>query len=204
VAVGDLYRVVNKYTWFAPAGGGDNEECQNVYHYRQTSGSDVQAADSCLSAWLAVVADILIDVAPVHVSFTETSVVDPNDTSDYAVFVGISPGLRAAGGAAAASPENNISMYNPRPFPGTRQARKSYPFLFRNELIGKNIDFEINGLDALMPTLRGALGVTIVSGGNAFMPCVVRESFPGTFTHVWDTQTWFNKPWIGTQDTRRK
>lgn len=204
MAINDIYRVVNSYEWIAPAGGGSNESCQNVYHYRQTGGSAVDAAPNLLSAFLGVVAAALGNTAPPNINFLSTTVTNLGNPADYSIYATPALGSRVVVGASWASPEANISCYNPRPFPGTRQARKSYPFLYRGELLGKNIDFTINGLDTLVNALLAALGANIGNAGNQFNPAVVRETSPGVFTYVWSPDNWFVKPFIGTQDTRRK
>lgn len=204
MAIGDVYRIINSYTWAAPVDGGNDEECQNVYHYAHTSGADVVAADNLLAAFLGSVANAIINLAPPHITFTGTVCYKLEDQSDFAQFIGNAPGLRVTAVAVQSTPEQNIVLYHPRPFPGTRQARKSYPFLMRNEVNGKNIDYDINDLQTPVTALRALLGQSINSSGQQFTPCVPLENPTGVWTARWFPTTWQQKTFVGSQDTRRK
>lgn len=199
MAVGDVYQVVLNYRW-------NNEiDCKNVFYYIQSAGGSPSAANLNL-AFSDGVATPLLNLAPEFCVFTTQQVTNIHTPTDYAEG-------DYANNAGDRTEESDpcpsflaLQYKSTRPHPGTRSARKRFPFLYESDIDGNNVEAALSG-SVVALAVANALNDIISNGGKSFNPVVVhRPIILGTNPDVvyeLTSQTWSVQTKVSTQNSRK-
>ena len=171
MAANDIYQLVQNYRW------GDDIDCKNVYYYQQTD-SNVSGASQLTAAWAAAVGDNLVTLAPPFITFGTVETVNLRTPTDFHVgdYNG-NQGDRPQIDTDPAPPFLAVQFVSDRAYPGTRSARKRFPFLLETDLDGRFLSSSFTGL-AIIGTIAAGLAATISNGGRSFRPVVVQRPTP--------------------------
>lgn len=172
MAVNDIYKVTFKYTW-TPADGiaGGAVDCTNVHFYRQSSGATVAALS--LRVALVTLYNNLRDVAPPFITFTGIDVVNVKTPTDYYNAVLNAVGLRVV--TTQQMPSYVALQYvSSRAQPGTRSARKRYPFLVEEDCAGNFLTGAFS-TNTEVQDVKDNLGAVITNETETFQPVVVKK-----------------------------
>lgn len=200
MATGDIYQLVLKYRW------DDSIDCSNAFYYQHAAGTASIAADFLNDAFISDVFPAIDALAPTAISFISQDIVNYRNPADYQVApFGTQTGNRTSESTLAPS-FLAIQYVSGRAEPGTRSARKRFPFLFEN-------DFAKNMLDLSAPVatiatnLATAMSNIISNGGNTFTPvCVKRPLILGVnpgYSFVIPPRPYVLSQKLSTQDTRK-
>lgn len=165
MATNDVYRVTLNYLWNAAI------ECSNVFYYRQIAGAAF-AADELNFAFAADVFGSIENVAPEFITFQLQQVVNVGNPIDF--FEGDyadNPGDRTEVSDPCPS-FLALQFRSARAYPGTRSARKRFPFLYEADIDGNSVEAALTG-SVVVAALETALAARLTSGSNQFDPVVV-------------------------------
>lgn len=171
MAINDIYQVVLNYMW------GEDIQCKNVFYYQQTD-SNASGAQQLNNAMSSDIVTPLQLIAPPFIEFGLQETVNLRNPSDF--FVGDyadNPGDRVVADTDPAPPFLAVQFVSQRAYPGTRSARKRFPFLYETDLDGRFLSTSFTGLTAVS-TVATALAAVISNGGRSFRPVVVSRPTP--------------------------
>ncbi|HJP95820.1 MAG TPA: hypothetical protein VJ843_00455 [Candidatus Saccharimonadales bacterium] len=171
MALNDVYMITLNYTW------GDVVDCKNVFYYQQTD-SNASGAEQLNTAMAIDVTEKILDVAPEFCTFQTQEVVNLRNPADF--YLGDyadNEGDRVVADTDPAPPFLAAQWVSARAFPGTRSARKRFPFLYETDLDGRFLSTSFSGL-ASVTALSAALAAVISYGGRTFRPVVVERPTP--------------------------
>ncbi|HEU0050153.1 MAG TPA: hypothetical protein VFQ43_21360 [Nitrososphaera sp.] len=171
MALNDIYQITLNYMW------GEVIQCKNVFYYQQTD-SNASGADQLNTAMAVQVTEKILDLAPEFCIFQTQDVVNLRNPSDF--YIGDyadNAGDRVVADTDPAPPFLAVQFASARAFPGTRSARKRFPFLYETDLDGRFLSSSFSGL-ASVAALATALAAVISSGGRSFRPVVVQRPTP--------------------------
>lgn len=171
MALNDIYQITLNYMW------GEVVQCKNVFYYQQTD-SNASGAEQLNTAMAIDVTEKILDVAPEFCIFQTQDVVNLRNPSDF--YIGDyadNAGDRVVADTDPAPPFLAAQWVAARAFPGTRSARKRFPFLYENDLDGRFLSTSFSGL-ASVAALSTALAAVISYGGRTFRPVVVERPTP--------------------------
>lgn len=199
MATGSIYQITLNYLW------NDTIECSNVFHYLQISGVSF-AADELNLAFATDVTESIINVAPEFIKFGLQQVVNIANPIDF--FEG-----DYGGNEGDRTEESDpcpsflaLQFKSARAHPGTRSARKRFPFLYESDVDGNNIEAALSG-SAVVTALKTALAARLTSGSTQFDPCVVAHpvilGVTPTIRYVIAPGTYSVMTKVSTQNTRK-
>lgn len=199
MATGSIYQITLNYTW------NGSIACSNVFHYLQIAGASF-AADELNLAFAVDVTESILNVAPAFCTFQLQQVVNIANPIDF--FEG-----DYADNAGDRTEDSDpcpsflaLQFRSARAHPGTRSARKRFPFLYESDIDGNNVEAALTG-SAVVTALETALAARLTSGSNQFDPCVVAHpihlgSTP-TIRYVIAPGTYSVVSKVSTQNTRK-
>lgn len=201
MAINDLYRL----TYFFENQG---VTCLNVYHYKQLAGGATNGASNLNQAFFNTVYNPIRNALPVDVSITGIRVENLLQNSDFFENMGVNdPGLYESVSGLAPS-WLAAQFVSPRPYPGTRSARKRFPFLVENDLNGNLLDVSSAPRVALWNALGVAIGNEVSNLTYLYTPVVVYDASEGVGpTRLWTERyaisSYALSPRIASQDSRK-
>jgi len=167
MATGDIYRVTLNYLW------NDSIQCSNVFFYRQIAGVAF-AADELNTAMALDVTESILNVAPTFCKFQLQQVVNVGNPVDF--FEG-----DYADNTGDRTEESDpcpsfvaLQFRSARAYPGTRSARKRFPFLYESDVDGNTVESALTG-SAVVTALETALAARLTTGSTQFDPVVVKH-----------------------------
>lgn len=167
MATGSIYQITLNYKW------GGVIDCSNVFHYLQISGVSF-AADELNLAFAVDVNEAILNVAPGFITFNVQQVVNIANPIDF--FEGdydSNSGDRSEDSDPCPS-FLALQFKSARAHPGTRSARKRFPFLYESDVDGNNVEAALYG-SVVVAALETALAARLTSGSTQFDPCVVKH-----------------------------
>lgn len=177
----DIYMCKVTYVWTDGTAESEAETCTNRWFYQQVGGLNENSADELENAFYANVWDYMRAVAPNTISFPQFEVINMMNASDYALTISTVPavGLRNPEGGVPITPVNNVGLVTNRPNPGVRAGRKRFPFLYREDVVGKRLAFTAL-VEADWTSFAAAMAAPITFGGVTFQP-VIAAPAPGGY-----------------------
>lgn len=202
MAINDLFRL----TYFFENQG---VTCLNVYHYKQITGPATGASNALNQAFFNGVYNALRNAMPEEVLITGIRVENLFTPSDFYENMAVAdPGLYVSVSGLAPS-WLAVQYVASRPFPGTRSARKRFPFLVENDLNGNLLDVSSAPRVALWDALGTAIGSDLTYLTYGYTPVVVYNATPGvgvppTWTERYAIGSYALSPRIASQDSRKE
>lgn len=168
MATNDIYQLTIQYDW------NDQVECKNVFYYQQTDANPTGAEQLNLAFAVEIYPKVRA-VAPTFIDFNLQEVVNVRLPTDYYVgnYAGAA-GLRDVPDAERAPSFLALQYVSDRLQPGTRSARKRFPFLYETDINGNTVIAATSG-SAPVLELGVVMSAPISNGGRTFRPVVVKR-----------------------------